>query len=205
MALNVTSHPEPSRIELPADLAEAFRQVGDRADPPETLREGFTVIEETLDDAGVDVSLEDMYQSEPTRHAVHIGEYTEHVPCVMDALIVAFTVEPDPIEIHSEPPDGGELVRFHVSGEEITVTPERAVVSFGIGYEEADEADIADVEALLNDESTIPTTCSVINAFPDSEAYAQWAAGVSEAAVMELSVEEMVALAQRAVQDYGTD
>lgn len=205
MALEVTTHPEPGSIELPSDLAEAFRQVGNRDDPPETLREGFTIIEETLEDAGVEVSLDDMYQSEPTRHTVYIGESTEHVPCVMDALIVAFTLNTDPIEIHSEPPDGGEPVRMHVTGEKISVTPERAVVSFGIGYAEADEADVTDVEAMLNDASTIPTTCSVINAFPDSEAYAQWAAGVSEAAVMELSVEEMVALARRTVRDDAAD
>lgn len=205
MALNVTTRSEPGRIELPSDLAEAFRQVGNRDDPPDTLREGFTVIEESIDDAGVDVSLDDMYQSEPTRHTIHIGESTEHVPCVLDALIVAFSLETDPIEIHSEPQDGGKTVRLHVSGEEVTVTPESAVVSFGIGYEEAEAAEIANVEELLNDVSTIPTTCSVTNAFPDSEAYAQWAAGVSEAAVMELSVEEIVALARRAVRGYAAD
>ena len=205
MALDVTTRPETDRIELPSDLAEAFRQVGNRDDPPETLREGFAIIEKTLDEADVDVSFDDMYQSEPTRHAVYIGETTEHVPCVMDALIVALALDTDPIEIHSEPPGGGETVQFRVTDEELTVTPESAVVSFGIGYEEADEADMANVEEQLNEASTIPTTCSVTNAFPDSEAYAQWAADVSEAAVMELDVEETVAIAQQASEDYAAD
>jgi elongation factor P--beta-lysine ligase len=72
--------------------------------------------------------------------------------------------------------------------------PEGAVVSFGIGYEEADEADVANAERMLDEESTIPTTCSVTNAFPDSDTYAQWASDVPEAAVMELGIDEIVAI-----------
>lgn len=205
MALDVTTQPEIDRIELPTDLAEAFRQVGNRDDPPETLQEGFAIIEETLDEADVDVSLDDMYQSEPTRHTMYIGDTTEHVPCVMDALIVALALDTDPIEIHSEPPDGGETVQFRVTGEGLTVTPESAIVSFGIGYEEADQADVANVEETLNEASTIPTTCSVTNAFPDSESYTQWADDVTEAAVMELNVKKMVAIAWQTAQNYTAD
>lgn len=202
MALNVTTEPEIDRIELPTDLAEAFRQLGNHGDPPRTLGEGFAIVEETLDEANVDVSLDDMYQSQPTRHAVHIGDTVEHVPCVLDALIVALALDTDPVEIHSEPPNGEETVQFRVTDETVTVSPESAVTSFGIGYEEADEADVANTKEILNDESTIPTTCSHINAFPDSEAYTRWADDVSKAAVMELGIEEMVAIARRTAQSY---
>lgn len=200
MVLNATTSAEIEGIELPTDLAEAFRQIGDCDDPPETLREGLAIIEKTLDEVGVDVSLDDMYQSEPTRHAVYIGETVEHVPCVLDALIVALTLDTDPIEIHSEPPGGGGRVKFRITGEEVTVTPESAVASFGLGYEEANEADLANVEKTLNEESANPTICSVINAFPDSEAYARWAVDVSEAGVMELSIGAMVTIARHIVE-----
>lgn len=204
MALTMTTHPEIDEIELPTDLAEAFRRVGDRADPPETLQEGFAVIEEALNEAAVDVSLDDMYQSEPTRHTVYIDETVEYVPCVMDAMIVALTLDTDPIEVHSEPPDGGEPVKFHVSDEAVAVTPETAVVSFGIAYGEAG-TDLANVKAVMNEASAIPTTCSIINAFPDSAAYARWAAAISEAPVMELSLEEFVAITRDAAETHAPD
>lgn len=196
----MTTEPDIDEIELSTDLAEAFRQLGNREDPPRTLGEGFAIVEEALDEADVDVSLDDMYQTEPTRHAVHIGETLEHVPCVLDALIMALTLDTDPVEIHSESPNGEETVQFRVTDEAVTVTPESAVTSFGIGYEEADEADVANTKELLNDESTIPTTCSHINAFPDSETYIRWADDVSKAAVMKLGIEEMVAIARRTAQ-----
>lgn len=58
---------------------------------------------------------------------------------------------------------------------------------------------------MLDEAPTIPSTCSVTNAFPDSQAYARWAADVSEAAVMELSVCEMVAIAQQVALGYAAD
>lgn len=188
------------RIELPPDVAEVFRRVGDRDAPPETLAEGFTIIEGALDDEGVSIGLDDMYQTEPTRHAVHIGDTVEHVPCVMDAMIVALSLGTRPIEIHSQPPDGGETIQFLVTDEDITVSPESTVISFGIAYEEADEAEIGEVNKLLNEESTIPTTCSLINAFPNSKAYDRWASTVSNGAVMELSVADLVAFSRRTAQ-----
>lgn len=198
MTRTVPADPEIGRIDLPADLAELFHRVGDRQSPPQTLNEGFAIIRETLDEGNVDVSLEDMYQDEPTRHAVHVDGNVEHVPCVLDAMIVALSLEERPIEIHSEPPTGGEPVQFRVTDGEVTVTPDTAIASFGIGTREAAETNPANVKAMLNEQSTIPTTCSVTNAFPDPEAYTRWAADVSEAAVMHLEIEELVAFARRA-------
>lgn len=191
---------EDEQIELPPDVAEVFRRVGGRDTPPETLEEGFTVIEDVIDDEDVSIGLDDMYQAEPTRHAVHIGDTVEYVPCVMDAMIVALSLETRPIEIHSQPPDGGETVRFLVTDGDITVTPESTVVSFGIAYEEAVGADVGEINELLNEESTIPTTCSLITAFPNSKAYERWATTVSNGAVMELSVEDLVAISRRTAQ-----
>lgn len=189
-------------VELPADLAEAFRRAGRLDDPPETLAEGFRAVTALLNEVGT-VTLEDMYQPEPTRHRVHTPGGAEHVPCVLDALIVALLLETDPVDIDSEPPAGEEPVHIRVTGDEVTVTPERAVASFGLGLEESADPGLDALDEALNDpDAPIPTTCSAINAFPTSAAFDRWERGVSEAAVMELSVEELFALARWATEAH---
>lgn len=200
VAMTMCTQSEDERIELPPDVAEVFRQVGNRDTPPETLQDGFTIIDDVLDEEEIRIELDDLYQAEPTRHAVYIDDTIEYVPCVMDAMIVALSLETRPIEIQSQPPSGGEPVQFLVTDEDITVTPESAVVSFGIAYEEADNSDLSEVNKLLNEEPTIPTTCSLINAFPNSKTYKRWAVIVSNGAVMELSVEELIVAARQTAQ-----
>lgn len=191
------------RIELSSDLAEAFRLAGGLDERPQTLAEGFSAIEDRMNETGLTVSLEDMYQSKPTRHAVHLRDTVKHVPCVMDALIVALRSDTDPVDIYSDSPADGETIHFRVTGNELTVSPESAVVSFGLGLEESADAAFDSVKDKLNDpESSIPTVCSVINAFPDSEAYDRWAAGVTDAAVIELSVERLFSMSRQTERTY---
>lgn len=188
---------------VPADLAEAFRRAGGLDERPETFEAGFEVFTELVNEAGMTITREDMYQPEPTRHSVHAGDTVEYVPCVMDAMIVALLLDTDPIEIYSEPPEGEETVYFRVTDEENTVTPEDAVVSFGLGLEESADPDLDSLDDSLNDPDTpIPTTCSVINSFPDSAAYERWARNVTEAAVMELTVQELFDLSKRTIQSH---
>ena len=198
MPVNVTSNPEIERIDLPPDVAEAFSRIDDRDEPPATLQEAFAGVEKLLDDGA---RVDDMYRSEPTRHAVHVGETVEHVSCVLDAMIVALAHDTRPIGIHSEPPGGGEPVQLHVTAQEIQVTPDGAVASFGIAND-----DITDPTVFTEpiDEAVPLPSCSVINAFPDSTAYDRWATDISHAVVMELSIEELVAIAQRAATNFET-
>lgn len=200
-----TTRADVDETELPADLAEAFRRAGGLDERPHTLGAGFRAVQDLLNEAGVTVGIEDMYQPEPTRHAVHVGDTVEHVPCVLDALIVALLVDTDPVEVHSEPPGGGEPVRLLVTEDDVTATPETAVVSFGLGLEESTDPDPAALEDTLNDpDAPLPTTCTVTNAFPDPGAYERWATDVTDAAVMELSVEEAFALSRRVVRGHVT-
>lgn len=196
MPLTVYSEPEIERIKLPTDVAEAFSRIDNRADPPETLHEAFAAVDELLAHGA---RVDDMYRAEPTRHAVHLGETVEHVSCVLDAMIVALARNSRPIEIQSEPPGGGEPVQFQITAEEIQVTPESAVASFGIANE-----DITDPSVFTEpiDEAVPLPSCSVINAFPDSATYDQWAGDISHAVVMELTIAELVAIAQRAAAHF---
>ena len=198
MPVNVSPNPEIERIELPSDVAEAFSRMDDQADPPLTLQEAFAGVDELLDDGA---SVNDMYRAEPTRHAVHVGETVEYVSCVLDAMIVALARNIRPIGIQSEPPGGEEPVQFQVTNQEIQVIPESAVASFGIANE-----DITDPTVFTEpiDETVPLPSCSVINAFPDSAAYDRWAADISHAVVMKLTIEELVAIAQQAATNFDT-
>ena len=198
MPVNVSANPEIERIDLPPDVAEAFSRIDDGDEPPRTLQEAFAGVDELLDDGA---RVDDMYRSEPTRHAVHVGETVEHVFCVLDAMIVALARNTRPIEIQSEPPGGGAPVQFHVTDQEIQVTPDRAVASFGIANE-----DITDPTVFTEpiDEAVPLPSCSVINAFPDSAAYDRWATAIPHAVVMELAIEDLVAIAQHAATYFET-
>jgi hypothetical protein len=201
MASNVSAEPALDDIELPSDLAETVRRVGDRDEPPATLGECFAVFETVLDDQGVALALPDMYQSHRTRHAVGVDGTVEFVPCVLDALIVAVSVEADPVGVRSSPPAGGPTVDFEVDGGSVSVAPETAVLSFGVAHEDA-RGGVTRVKDTLAEESAIPATCTYINAFPDRSAYEEWAADVEDAAVMGLGLPEIAAVARRGAEQY---
>ena len=200
---NVETKSDGHRTDLPSDLAEAFRRAGSLDERPENLEAGFSAVTDQLNEAGVTIAPEDMYQPEPTRHAVHLGETVKHVPCVMDALIVALLHDDDTVEIHSKSPESGETIRFRVTEDDVTVTPASAVISFGLGIEESTNPDFDSLKDTLNaPDASIPTTCSVTNAFPDSASFERWAAEISEAAVVEITVEKAFSLSKQAARTH---
>ncbi|WP_101297964.1 organomercurial lyase [Halegenticoccus soli] len=191
------------RTDLPSDLAEAFRRAGSLDERPESLEAGHSAVTDRLNEAGVTITPEDMYQPEPTRHAVHIDGTVKYVPCVMDALIVALLHEDDTVEIYSESPEAGVTIRFRVTEDGVTVVPTSAVISFGLGIKESTNPDFDSVKDTLNaPDAPIPTTCAVTNAFPDSASFERWAAEISEAALVELSVEKAFSLSKQAARTH---
>lgn len=188
-----------AEAELPTDLAEAFRRVADLDERPGSLAEAVDAVEALLEGSGVEITLDQLYQPEATRHAVHVGDTVEYVPCVLDALIAAELAESKPVEVQSEPPVGDETVRFHVTGDGVDVEPGGAVVSFGLATE---EATASGADELSSTETMSPTSCSYINAFPDSDAYERWADGVSGGMVTEISTEAAVAFADEAANGW---
>jgi len=184
------------RIELPDEIAEGLQQVSGTADPPETLASGIRAVESTLADAGLEITIDQLYQPKETRHAVQFGGEVEHVPCVLDALIAGLLVEAETVTIQSEPPNGGEPVRITVTESDASVEQSTAVFSWGFAASDVRNADPADA---LDDDGTVSfTTCSYINAFPDEAAYRRWEEQLSEAIVMKVNLDAMVALAEHA-------
>lgn len=180
-------------IELPADFAEAFQHIAHTTEDPTTLAECIDVFERMMETAGVTVSVEQMYQPEPTRHTVHVGDGIEHVPCILDALLVALLVDADPVEIESEPPNGDATIHLRVSDGTIEVQPSTAVFSIGLAFADAEELPS---EALGQMETAVSmTSCAYINAFADEPGYDRWESQLSDAVVMRLDANEIHSLA----------
>lgn len=187
-------------VELPADLSTGLQEVTERDVPPETLEAGITAVESMMEAEGFEITVDQMYQPEPTRHAVHIGERVEHVPCVLDALITGLLVDPSPVEIRSECPASEQTVQMTVAGSDVSVDPSTAVFSWGWADEDVQNPD---PETALNDAGTVSlASCSYINAFPDEATYQRWQGQISDAVVMQLDHDSLVALAKRAADGW---
>jgi len=185
-----------ANTELPRDVAEALRQATESQQSPETLADAIAAVESMLTDEECANTVDRMYQPAETRHAVQFGDRTEHVPCVLDALIVGLVVDASPVAIRSDPPNEGQTVHLTVADSEISMEPSTATFSWGIANQ---DAQTSDVESTLQNADTVSiASCSYINAFPDVTAYHRWESQVSDAAVMQLDASAMVALAERA-------
>lgn len=180
--------------DLPDDVADAFHQVTGTEEPPDTLAAGVAAVESMMEEAGFQITFDQMYQPDPTRHAVHLGDRVEHVPCVLDALIAARLEDASPVTVESEPPTGGEPVELVVAGADVSATPETAVFSWGF----ADDDVRPPGQQVAPDETVSMASCSYINAFHDAAAYRQWREGLSDGVVMRLDLDAMAAFADRA-------
>lgn len=126
----------------------------------------------------------------------------EHVPCVLDALIVAELVEETPVRVRSTPPGDGDSVRFYATDRGVGVDPATAVVSFGLS---ADHAADPGMDAFESMESGSVVLCAYINAFPGRTRYERWSEGLDDGRTMALSVETTLALAAEAAESWAFD
>lgn len=178
-------------IELPADLAEVLTDVRPSNGHPSTMAD-------VMDPAGdwlppdQSISVSAMYQDEETPHAVHLVDGVEHVPCILDALIVALATSDDPVHIESISPVDEAVVEYHISDGVVDVTPREAVVSFGIAPEDANGLQYGDDF----EENARIGSCSYINSFADEQAYDRWATETDAAAVMKLTADEAATVAR---------
>lgn len=186
------TRPRLDAIELPADVADVLAEVRPTDGRPSTMADVMDPTEEWLPPER-SLSLSAMYQNGETRHAVHLANGVEHVPCVLDALIVSLGTPDDPVRIESTSPVGGAVVEYRVSTGDVDVTPQEAAVSFGIAPQDASGIQYGDD---FEDDARIGS-CSYINSFPDARTYEEWADDTDAAAVMRLSVDEAVAVARR--------
>jgi hypothetical protein len=117
------------------------------------------------------------HTDEETDHWGEIDDERYHFRCFYDAVILA-AIEERPVEVHTVSP-GGAVVEARADGsDELSVTPDGAVFSFGIG---TDTDDRSGGDPTLQD--GYAAICPYVRAFPDRESYERWAQAVLAATV----------------------
>jgi len=120
-------------------------------------------------------------------HLCHADGETEHwgtvdgeryyFRCFYDAVILA-AAEERPVDVHTASPDGTVVEARAVSSGELSVGPEGAVFSLGLG---TDAYERSGGDPTLQD--GYASICPYVKAFPDRGAYEQWADTVPAATV----------------------
>lgn len=170
-------------------------------DPPATLADAVDAFDHLWEVTGVQVSVNQMYQPEPTRHAVDFGDRVEHVPCVLDAVIAGLLVDPTGTEIRSQSPIGEDTVTISLHDDGVDVAPASAVFSFGVEAAEVEAAEVS-VARFEESDSAVMASCSYINAFPDATAYERWADELSDAHAVAVGIDELLAFARIAADGW---
>lgn len=124
------------------------------------------------------ISIEDLcHSTTETEHWGEMGGERYHFLCFYDAVILAALAD-QPVDIRTTSPDGTVISATAVGTEDLGVTPEDAVFSFGIDDEveapDDGEPSPADIYAAV---------CPYVRAFPGPSAYETWAQRVSAATV----------------------
>lgn len=140
------------------------------------------------------ITAEDLcYADGETSHWGTLAGERHYFQCFYDAVVLSALVD-EPVEIHTEGPDG-TTIRIHADGtDEVSVTPETTVFSFGI---ESEIDRPADLDPTIED--VYAAVCPYVRAFPDREAYENWADTVP-AVTVALPPDETTALAERLVE-----
>lgn len=185
-------------IDLSDETAEGLQSVAGLETPPDSFHEWAMTVYEGLAAVDEALSADDLYVDGASRHAVHLGDRVEHVPCVQDALIAAVLSDADPVTVRSESPIGDVVVEATVSGGAVEVEPTGAVMSFGVSTQlpPLGSGDEPPLDWLGEPDSPLQAlSCDYINAFPSSEAFEGWAVDQERVATVELTFEQGLALA----------
>ncbi|MFA1612516.1 organomercurial lyase [Halobellus rubicundus] len=160
--------------QLPADLQAAlgrFLGVGS----VDTLNEWSALIR---GQTGGAISADHLcHTDEETGHWGEVDGERHHFQCFYDAVVLAALTD-RPVDIHTVSPGGTAIEARAVSGEDLSVTPESAVFSLGIASDAHERSGGAPT---LQD--SYAAICPYVKAFPNRDAYEQWADEVPAATV----------------------
>ncbi|WP_226023904.1 organomercurial lyase [Halomicrobium salinisoli] len=152
---------------LPADLRSALGDFVGR-ESVDTLGEWAAEIRRFAGDGTVDID-QLCRDDGGTDHWGTVDGERYHFRCFYDAVVLA-ALEERPVDVRTVSP-GGTVVEAHADGRgELSVTPGAAVFSVGIA---TDAGERSGGDPTLED--GYAAVCPYVRAFPDREAYEQWA------------------------------
>ena len=176
------------RIKLPTAFAEHLAAVGNLETPPETLAEYWSTFADQAEASDHTIEAEDLYTEIPTRHEVHVNDRIRYSRCVLDGLVVAVMVVQNPVTVRSVDPVTRTPVTFTVRDDTVEVTPEDAVITFGIASTipelESSEKSVFNWMIQADTGRVTDAFCQFINAFESSETYELWAAEIEGKTVL---------------------
>lgn len=154
---------------LPEDLQSALGAFVGK-DAVDTLDEWTAVVRQYTSGDGI-ATEELCHADEETPHWGELDGDRYHFVCFYDAVILSVLAD-QPVDIRTESPEGTVIEARAVGSSDLTVTPETAVFSFGLSTEAAD----SDGEPAIED--MYSAGCPYVKAFPNRDAYEQWANSV---------------------------
>jgi len=160
---------------LPRDVQAGLGRVLGR-EPVETLAEWVAEVRDRT--GGGSLAVEDLcHTDDRTAHWGRMDGETYHFQCFYDAVILSAMAD-QPVDIHTESPDGTTIEARAAGTSELRVAPETAVFSVGVGDGVAPPDDGAPTPADI-----YGAVCPYVRAFPDRDAYERWAETVPAATV----------------------
>ena len=161
--------------QLPDGLQSAFERFVGR-ESVDTLGEWVTEIRRLT--GGGSIAVEQLcHANEETEHWGAVDGERYYFQCFYDAVILA-AFEERPVDIHTVSPGGTVVEARAVGSDELSVTPEEAVFSLGIGIDARERSDGSPTV-----QDGYAEICPYVKAFPDREAYERWAEEVPAATV----------------------
>lgn len=165
----------PLETSLPDDVQRSLGQMLG-IDSVGSLFEWVTQLRQRLD--GHSVGIEDLcHADERTDHWARLDGQRYDFLCFYDAVTLA-AITDEPVDIHTVSPDGTVITAQAAGADDLTVSPDDAVFSFGVA---------SDVEPPGDEQPThahvYSAVCPYVRAFPDRESYEAWADRVPAATV----------------------
>jgi hypothetical protein len=153
--------------ELPEEVGTALgRILGEES--VGTLDEWLTEVRRRV--GGGSIAVADLcHADEETGHWGEMDGETYHFQCFYDAVVLSALAE-SPVDIRTESPDGTVIEATATGTTDLTMTPESAVFSFGVAESVDPPADGEPTHA-----DVYAAVCPYVRAFPDVDAYEEWA------------------------------
>ncbi len=158
---------DPMTAELPDAVGESLgRFLGEGS--VDSLGEWIERVRRRVGGSSIDVA--DLCHADgETPHRGTVGGETYHFQCFYDAVVLAALTE-DHVDVRTESP-GGTVIEARAEGtDDLRVSPEGAVFSFGVETAVDPPAGNGPSHADM-----YGAVCPYVKAFPDRDAYEQWA------------------------------